>query len=252
MLPNWEKGDVFLPYKHHPMGVLCWCFFLFVLFWGDSGSHEEKWTFLQRLHKTEHLSSSSARIGLTANATFGFEVLSLYPKVALIAKCPLLCFIKQQQCATATAITAFPATSFIAVGENTLLKPKGKSATFPFRHMARGEKGLITSNQSLPSQGGILLRTKQFTVCWTKIVHRRCSSGDSKITPAHLISQNQGERVQIMLRSIESQKQSQVGNTSWNYCLTPLAQRQPEDHYEGQYYNKFYLRESLKLKTTKL
>lgn len=130
--------------------------------------------------------------------------------------------------------------------------PKEKSATFPFRHMARGEKGLITSNQSLPSRGGNLLRTKQFTVHWTKIVHRCCSSGDSKITPAHLISQNQGERVQITLRSIESQKQSQVGNTSWNYCLTPLAQRQPEGHYEGQYYNKFYFRESLKLRTTKL
>lgn len=114
------------------------------------------------------------------------------------------------------------------------------------------KNNLITSNQSLPSLGGNLLRTKQFVVHWTKIVHRCCSSRDSKITPAHLISQNQGERVQIMLRSIEWQKQSQVGNTSWNYYLSLLARRQPKGHYKGQYYNKFYFGESLKLKTTKL
>ena len=170
---------------------------------------------LQRQHKTEHHSSSSARTGLTANAVFGFEVLSLYLEVALIAKCPLLCFIKQQQSAHHRCYYGISGNQFHCSWRKHVVETQRKICHVSIQTYGKEKKkSLITSNQSLPSQGGNLLRTKQFTVYWTKIVHRCCSSGDSKITPAHLISQNQGERVQIMLRSIESQKRSQVGNTS--------------------------------------
>lgn len=120
--------------------VMLMFLFCFILgrFW-EASREMRLMSCMWRLH-TSKCSSSSARTGLIANAIFGFEAFSLYPKVALIAKCPALCFIHQQQSATATVITAFPPTSFIAVGENTLLRPKGKSATLPFRHMARKRK----------------------------------------------------------------------------------------------------------------
>ena len=131
-----------------------------------------------------------ARIRLTANLIFSLKALSFHPKVTLISNSPISLFYQEvptiyyHHCYYGISINSFHCGLRKHFVEN-----QRKICHVSIQTYGR-KKSLITSNQSLPSLGGIHCGQKQFMLHWTKIVHRCYSSRDSKITPSHLISQN--------------------------------------------------------------